>query len=235
MADRTIPQRELRNNVGAVLRAAEAAKRSRSRCEAVRSHVSSLPASRDARRSTSTGKHFCASSGRRSTTTWDATCRGRTRGADGQSLAGRVSGSLLDTSVLIAPDATGLGKLPPVAAISIISIGELNAGVLLAKNSRIREARRLRLNSVRSAFSPLAVDEPELAESYGEILGVARWQGRRPGKAPTDLLIVATAVGDGPDAPYARPATGPGGGRRRARRTALTSPSARYPDHHLEE
>ena len=105
-----------------------------------------------------------------------------------------MSGSLLDTSVLIAPDATSLGKLPPAAAISIISIGELHAGVLLAKDSRIREARRIRLNSARSAFSPLLVDEP-VAESYGEILAIARSQGRT--EKATDLLIVATAVATG--------------------------------------
>ena len=105
-----------------------------------------------------------------------------------------MSGSLLDTSVLIAPDATSLGKLPAAAAISIISIGELHAGVLLAKDGRIRDARRLRLHAVRSAFSPLVVDEA-VAESYGEILALARSQGRI--EKATDLLIVATAVATG--------------------------------------
>jgi predicted nucleic acid-binding protein len=105
-----------------------------------------------------------------------------------------MSGSLLDTSVLIAPERPGLSELPPSAAISIISLGELHAGVLLARDDGVRDARRRRLDAVRSAFSPLIVDEP-VAERYGQILAFARSQ-RRTEKA-TDLLIIATAAATG--------------------------------------
>jgi predicted nucleic acid-binding protein len=105
-----------------------------------------------------------------------------------------VSASLLDTSILIAPGSADLGDLPPAAAISIISLGELRAGVLLAHDELTRENRLRRLDAVRSAFSPLVVDEP-VAERYGAILALARRQGRI--EKATDLLIVATALATG--------------------------------------
>jgi predicted nucleic acid-binding protein len=104
-----------------------------------------------------------------------------------------LSGGLLDTSVLIAGSALA-EELPPVAAISVVTLGELHAGVLLARNEEIRALRRQRLEAVRSAFAPLVVDEP-VAERYGELLALARSE-RRTVKA-TDLLIVATAGVEG--------------------------------------
>jgi predicted nucleic acid-binding protein len=101
-----------------------------------------------------------------------------------------VSGSLLDTSVLIAFDESGALELPETAAISVITLGELRAGVLIARDEAIAQARRHRLAAVRAAFAPLPVDEA-VAERYGEVLALARSQ-RRAVKA-TGLLIIATA------------------------------------------
>lgn len=104
-----------------------------------------------------------------------------------------MSGVLLDTSVVIAgidpSDADG-----PTAAISVITLGELRAGVLLARDPTIRAERQARLAAIHSAFMPLCVDEP-VTERYAEILAAARRQGRTT-KA-TDLLIVATAAATG--------------------------------------
>jgi len=105
-----------------------------------------------------------------------------------------MSGDLLDTSILIAPDPAVLSSLPASAAISVITLGELRAGVLLARDSVVEAARRARLTAVQAAFAPLLVDEP-VAERYGDVLAVARSQ-RRTAKA-TDLLIVATAAAHG--------------------------------------
>jgi len=102
-----------------------------------------------------------------------------------------VSGSLLDTSVLIASDETGALELPETAAISVITLGELSAGVLIARDAAICRHRARRLAVVRAAFLPLPVDEL-VAKRYGEVLAVARSQ-RRAAKA-TDLLIIATAA-----------------------------------------
>lgn len=106
-------------------------------------------------------------------------------------MAVRLSGNLLDTSILIAPDPAVFGELPAAAAISVITLGELHAGVILARDDRRRTARRTRLDAVRAAFAPLPVDET-VAERFGTILALARAQ-RRSAKA-TDLLIIATAA-----------------------------------------
>ncbi len=98
-----------------------------------------------------------------------------------------TSGALLDTSVLIG----GPVELPPSAAISVMSLGELRAGILLARTDVERAARRRRLEAVRAAFLPLPVDE-DVADRYGDVLATARHQ-RRLTKA-SDLLIVATAL-----------------------------------------
>jgi predicted nucleic acid-binding protein len=100
-----------------------------------------------------------------------------------------VSASLLDTSVLVSL-APAVGSLPPTAAISVVTIGELHAGVLLARDAATRAQRGARFDRVRAAFAPLPIDE-EVALRYGEILAVARREGRT--EKATDVLIVATA------------------------------------------
>ena len=109
-------------------------------------------------------------------------------------MARGVSGSLLDTSVLIAQDEADALELPEVAAISVITLGELRAGVLIARSETIARGRARRLAAVRAAFSALPLDEL-VAERFGEVLALARSQ-RRATKA-TDLLIIATAAATG--------------------------------------
>ncbi len=106
-------------------------------------------------------------------------------------MARGLSGSLLDTSVVIARDQAGALDLPEAAAISVITLGELRAGVLIARSERIAADRRRRLAAVRAAFAPIVVDDA-VAERYGDLLAVARSR-RRTVKA-TDLLIIATAA-----------------------------------------
>ena len=102
--------------------------------------------------------------------------------------------ALLDTSVVIATDEHGDLDLPDTAAISVITLGELRAGVLRAADDRVRAARARRLASVRATFAALPVDE-DVADRYGETLAAARDLGRSA-KA-TDLLIIATAAAGG--------------------------------------
>ena len=103
-----------------------------------------------------------------------------------------MTGALLDTSILIgSADSAGL---PASAAISIVSLGELRAGVLLARDNATRENRGNRLDAIRATFDPILVDG-SVAERYGEVLALARTEGRIA-KA-TDLLIIATAAAHG--------------------------------------
>jgi toxin FitB len=102
--------------------------------------------------------------------------------------------AILDTSVLIATDEEGQLDLPSSAAISVITLGELRAGVLRARAAEVRAARARRLRLVRAAFAALPVDE-EVADRYGEALAMARDLGRAA-KA-TDLIVIATAAASG--------------------------------------
>lgn len=98
--------------------------------------------------------------------------------------------ALLDTSVIIGGDLPFESDPPTSAAISVITLGELRAGVALARRADMRSGRERRLAAVRAAFMSLPVDE-EVAEWFGNVLAVARAE-RRTAKA-TDLLIIATA------------------------------------------
>ena len=101
---------------------------------------------------------------------------------------------LLDTSAVIA-HADAL-RLEPgqTAAISVVTLGELVAGVRLAGDARTRALREARLAAVRSAFEPILVDEI-VAQRYGEVLASARASGRT--SKATDLLVIATAAATG--------------------------------------
>jgi toxin FitB len=102
--------------------------------------------------------------------------------------------ALLDTSVVIASaDAITL-QPDDTVAVSVLTIGELHAGVRLADDPNVRAQRQARLAAVREIFEPVSIDEA-IATHYGELLALARSQ-RRTTKA-TDLLIIATAAATG--------------------------------------
>ncbi len=105
-----------------------------------------------------------------------------------------MSGALLDTSTVIGGLESLRMELPATMAISVITLGELRAGVRLAQDPVARAARQTRLNAVRGTFEPIPVDEA-VAEHYGDILATARSAGRR--SKATDLLILATAAATG--------------------------------------
>jgi len=101
-----------------------------------------------------------------------------------------VSGTLLDTSFVIAAS-DGDAVLPEDAAISVITLGELRAGVLRAGDAAERAVRMRRLSALRSLFVAFPVDEA-VAERYGWAL--ARARDERRGTDAADLLIIATAA-----------------------------------------
>lgn len=101
-----------------------------------------------------------------------------------------MNGALVDTSVVVAGERFA-DVLPESTSISVITIGELRAGVLRARDRTQRDQRALRLEVVRAAFEPLPVDE-HVASKYGELLAWVRDRGRS--EKATDLLITATAA-----------------------------------------
>ncbi len=109
-------------------------------------------------------------------------------------MAKQLTRLLLDTSAVIAGLPTVPSRPGDTAAISVITLGELHAGVRLAADPTAQAVRQARLAAIRQAFDPLPVDE-SVARHYGEILAAARTQ-KRASKA-TDLLIIATAAATG--------------------------------------
>lgn len=99
---------------------------------------------------------------------------------------------VLDTSVLIAREQNRpLRAHPDEAAISVITLAELQLGIVLSVDT-VERARRLRtLATVEREFHALPVDE-RVASIFAELVGAARRAGRRP--RPMDALIAATAV-----------------------------------------
>lgn len=102
--------------------------------------------------------------------------------------------ALLDTSIVIASAEALALESGDSAAISVLMIGELHAGVRLARDPHVRTLRQARLSAIRATFEPLPVDEA-IAYHYGELLALARSQGR--GSKATDLLMIATASATG--------------------------------------
>jgi predicted nucleic acid-binding protein len=93
---------------------------------------------------------------------------------------------LLDTSAIIAGD-TPRGE----SAISVVTLGELRAGVLLANDPDTRAVRSRRFVSTLKTFLAYGVDA-RIAERYGEIFAFARLERRLQDKA--DMLIIATVA-----------------------------------------
>lgn len=101
---------------------------------------------------------------------------------------------LLDTSVFIAREQRRpLGDLPEEAAISVITIGELELGVLAAADDDTRSRRADTLALARAA-DPIGVSEAVMS-AFARLVHDCRRADRRP--KILDALIAATAVQHG--------------------------------------
>jgi toxin FitB len=96
--------------------------------------------------------------------------------------------AILDTSVLISDDAPEGLEL----AISSVSLGELQFGLLLAQSDEERARRATRLATIEAAFAPLPVDAP-VAREWGTLSALVAKRGAQPRRRQADLLIAATA------------------------------------------
>jgi predicted nucleic acid-binding protein len=94
-------------------------------------------------------------------------------------------GTLIDTSVLAG--ARNVGALSEGWAVSVVTVGELEAGILIARDKATRARRVALLAAVLSEAPALPVDR-HVAAHYGELRANA---GRQPGN---DLWIAATAL-----------------------------------------
>jgi predicted nucleic acid-binding protein len=115
---------------------------------------------------------------------------------------------LLDTSVFIArEDGRPLGELPSRVAISVLTIGELQLGVLNAADDDVRTRRAETLELARRA-DPVAVSEATMG-SWARLVADCRAAGIHRTVKLIDALIAATAIEHGlpvvtQDGDYAR-------------------------------
>jgi predicted nucleic acid-binding protein len=104
---------------------------------------------------------------------------------------------LLDTSVFIA-DEEGrelvTDRLPDEAAISVVTLAELELGVHLAVSEEARGRRLRTLQATRATYVALPVDDG-VASAFAELVATARRAGRRP--KIQDTWIAATARAHG--------------------------------------
>jgi predicted nucleic acid-binding protein len=106
------------------------------------------------------------------------------------------SRGLADTSVFIAAEsgrALNAGVLPAELAVSVITIGELRAGVLAARDVDTRD-RRLSTLAAVLALDPLPVDDAA-ARAWARLRLMLRDAGRR--MPVNDSWIAATALAIG--------------------------------------
>lgn len=103
--------------------------------------------------------------------------------------------AVADTSIFIAQE-TGreLGELPEKIAVSVITVAELELGVLRATDPDARARRLSTLSRVQSIY-PLLPVGPEIASCFARIAAAERSRGRRLRRH--DTWIAATAMHHG--------------------------------------
>jgi predicted nucleic acid-binding protein len=106
------------------------------------------------------------------------------------------SAGLLDTSVFIAHE-TGrsLGELPERVAVSVVTIGELQLGVLAAREAPAR-ARRGDTLALAKTADPLPISEAVMV-AWARLVSDCRRSGVQRTVKLTDALIAATAIEHG--------------------------------------
>lgn len=97
-----------------------------------------------------------------------------------------------DTSVFIGREAgRELAPLPEELAVSVVTIAELELGVLRARDAATRSQRLATLSQVRAEYPPLPIDD-RVASCYARLADEARTAGRRVRQ--NDTWIAATAL-----------------------------------------
>jgi predicted nucleic acid-binding protein len=103
---------------------------------------------------------------------------------------------LLDTSVFIAREtARPLGELPDRVAVSVVTIGELQLGILHATDDTTR-ARRADTLALARAADPIPIGEAIMV-TWARLVSTSKAAGVHRTIKLTDALIAATAIEHG--------------------------------------
>jgi hypothetical protein len=107
-----------------------------------------------------------------------------------------VSRALLDTSVFVAEEqGRPLARsLPEEVAVSVVTLAELETGILMARDDDSRATRMQTLLSVRERAAGIPADQ-HVASAYARLASAALKDGRKP--RVQDTWIAATAVAHG--------------------------------------
>jgi predicted nucleic acid-binding protein len=103
---------------------------------------------------------------------------------------------LLDTSVFIARETERpLGELPDRVAVSVVTIGELQLGILNASDDTTR-ARRADTLALARAADPIPIGEAIMV-TWARLVSASKAVGVHRAIKLTDALIAATAIEHG--------------------------------------
>jgi tRNA(fMet)-specific endonuclease VapC len=109
----------------------------------------------------------------------------------------RPARGVLDTSVVIAMrDITDPSALPEEPLITTVTLAELSAGPLVARDEAERAARQAHLQQAEADFDPLPFDRVS-ARAFGQVAASLRRSGRKSAARAYDALIAATAMAHG--------------------------------------
>lgn len=104
-----------------------------------------------------------------------------------------VEAGLLDTSVFIAREvARPLGQLPQRSAVSVVTVGELELGLLSSRDDDER-ARRGDTLALARAAEPVAITESMMG-AWARLVADCRAAGIARTVKLTDALIAAAAI-----------------------------------------
>jgi len=104
-----------------------------------------------------------------------------------------VTAAILDTSVFIAVEQERelARPLPEQVGVSVITLAELELGVLMARDADVRAIRLATLTRVREQAAGLAIDD-RVSSGYARLAAAELSAGRRP--RVNDTWIAATAL-----------------------------------------
>jgi predicted nucleic acid-binding protein len=104
-----------------------------------------------------------------------------------------VTAAILDTSIFIAVEQQRrlARPLPEEVGVSVVTLAELELGVLMARNSDVRATRLATLTRVREQAAGLPIDD-RVFSAYARLAAGELSAGRKP--RVNDTWIAATAI-----------------------------------------